>query len=299
MIRIDSLEQLIDVAAIKTKRRIVVVAAADEPILCSIHMACMKGIVDPILIGNSFEIKRIVSQNGLDSSTWEIIHEEDPLVAVKKAIRTIRSGNADILMKGMISTAPLLKAVLDNETGLKKSEVLSHVAILQTPFYHKIIGVSDAAMNISPSLAEKISITENVVEIFHKLGISLPKVAILGPVETINEKIQSTVDARKLKELNQNNMITGCIIDGPLALDNAISAAAAKHKNITSEVAGDADILITPDLNSGNILYKSLVFMSGADSAAIITGAKVPIVLTSRADNEKSKLYSIALAAIL
>ena len=299
MIRIDSLEQLIEVAAIRTKRRIVVAAAADEPVLCSIHLACTKGIIDPILIGNASDIKRIVSLNQLDSSTWEIIHEADPFIAVKKAVQVIRSGNADILMKGMVSTAPLLKAVLDKETGIKRSDLLSHVAILQTPFYHKLIGVSDAAMNISPSLAEKINITENILEIFHKLGHSRPKVAILAPVETINEKIQSTVDAGNLRELNQNNTITGCVIDGPLALDNAISVEAAKHKNIRSEVAGDADILITPDLNSGNILYKSLVFLSGADSAAIITGARVPIVLTSRADNEKSKLYSIALAAVL
>jgi phosphate butyryltransferase len=189
--------------------------------------------------------------------------------------------------------------VLDKEEGLKKRETLSHFALFQTSFYPKLIGVTDAAMNIDPQLNEKISIIENAAEVFHAFGNTKPRVAIIGPVEVVNPKIQSTLDAAIITQMYRRNQITSCVVDGPLALDNAISPEAAKQKKIDSEVAGEADILIAPDLNSGNILYKTMIFLSDAKSAAVILGAKVPIVLTSRADSEESKLYSIALAAAI
>jgi len=297
--RINSLEQLIEIARIKQKKRIAVAAASDESVLCAINNACRNNIIEPLLIGNKSEIIKISTLKGYDISEWNIIDEKDPVQAVCIAVANIRSGNADILMKGMVSTAPLLKAVLDKTNGLKKNHILSHFTLFKSSYYHKLFAISDAAMNISPDLNEKKIIIENAVEIFHRLGNNMPKVAVLSPLETVNEKIRSTVDASDLKELNQKGIITGCIVDGPLALDNAVSLDAAKKKNINSPVAGDADLLITPDLNSGNILYKCLTFLSDAQSAAIITGATVPIVLTSRADNEDIKLYSIALAAVL
>jgi len=284
--RINSLEQLVEISRLQQKKTVAVAAADDETVLTAINNACDNEMITPLLIGNRQNILRIATNNKFNTRSWEIIDERDPLTAIQLAVSEIKAGKADILMKGLVSTAPLLRSVLDNENGLKQNKVLSHFALFQTPSYHKLFGLSDAAMNILPDVSEKIYIIENAVEVFHKLGHHEPKVALLTPVEKVNEKIQSTVDAFKITQLYRENKIKACIIDGPLALDNAISRDAAKHKNIDSPVAGDADILITPDLNSGNILYKSLVFFSGAASAAVVTGAKVPVVLTSRADSE-------------
>jgi phosphate butyryltransferase len=202
-------------------------------------------------------------------------------------------------MKGLVPTAPFLKAILQKETGIKKRDVLSHFALFELSGYHKLLGVTDAAMNINPDLDEKVSIIRNAIEVYQRLGISEPKVAVIGPLEVVNPKIESTLHAAMLTLMNKRNQITGCKIDGPLALDNAISKEAAELKGIDSEVAGDADIIVTPDLNSGNILYKSLIFLAGGTSAAIIMGADSPVVLTSRADSELSKFMSIVLAAAM
>lgn len=297
--KLTSLDELIPIAKSKPKRRVAVCAAFDEPVLSAVYQAFLAGFIQPILIGNASGIRSICTKNNYNISSFEIIDESEPLFCAKTAVSLIKQGNADILMKGNIPTALLLRAVLDKEQGLRNRDLLSHFALIQTQYYHKLIGITDAGMNISPNLKEKITIIENAVDVFHNLGISLPKVAVLGPLETVNEKIASTVDASELKELQRAHVIKDCLIDGPLALDNAVSKEAAEHKGITSEVAGDADILLVPDLNSGNILYKSIMFLSDGVSAAIITGATVPIVLTSRADSEQSKLYSLALASVL
>lgn len=274
-------------------------AAADLHVLEAIKKACDLDLVHALLVGPEKEITAMLRSIDLDRRHFEIIDEEDGTKACVTAVSLIREGKAEILMKGMVPTASLLKAVLDKEKGLKKHDTLSHFALFQTSHYHKLLGISDAAMNISPNLDEKVKIVENAVEIMNLLGIETPKVAILAPLETVNNKIQSSVDAAALTKMNQNNQIRNCIINGPLALDNAVSKEAARQKKIESPVAGDADILITPDLNSGNILYKSLIFLSDGLAAAIIAGASAPIVLTSRADSEESKRYSIALAAAL
>ena len=294
-----SLDDLISTAKSKPKKRIAVAAADDEQVLKAIDHASGENIIEPVLFGNEREINKICNKNAFNLSSLTIIHEKDPVNCAKLAVHYIKKGKADILMKGNISTAPLLKAVLDKENGLRQSNLLSHIALIQTSYYHKLLAVTDAAINISPSLEEKISIIVNAVEVFHKLGKYLPKIAILCPLETINEKIQSTLDAGEIKKWHAKNLNSGCLIDGPLALDNAVSKEAASQKGIISSVAGDADILLVPDLNAGNILYKSMVFLSDGLSAAIITGAEVPVVLTSRADSDRSKLYSIALAAAL
>ena len=202
-------------------------------------------------------------------------------------------------MKGLVGTGPMLKAVLDKENGLRKGATLSHVALFETQFYHKLLGVTDAAMNVAPEFEEKVSMVQNAIEVFHKLGITEPKVAIVCAVETVNPKMEATVHAAMLTQMNRRKQIKGCIIDGPLALDNAVSAESAHHKGIVSDVAGDVDLIVTPEIISGNVLYKSMNFLGGATTAAVIMGAKVPIVLTSRADSEKSKLMSIALAAAI
>ena len=202
-------------------------------------------------------------------------------------------------MKGLVSTGVLLKAVLNKEHGLRKGAILSHVAIFETPYYHKLLGITDAAMNVAPTFEDKIAIINNAVEVFHLLGEPDPKVAVVGAVETVNQRMESTMHAATLSMMNKRKQITGCIIDGPLALDNAISKKAAEVKHIQSDVAGDVDIIVAPDINGANFLYKSLNFLGGATAAAVIMGAKVPIVLTSRADSEKIKFYSIALAAAI
>jgi phosphate butyryltransferase len=202
-------------------------------------------------------------------------------------------------MKGLVSTAPLLKAVLDKDKGLRKNELLSHAAVFEVPSYHKLITITDAAMNVEPNLEEKAGIIENAVEMLHRIGVKEPKVGVLAPIEKVNPKIQSTVDAGDLKTLNKEGRIKSCRVDGPFAMDIAVSREAALHKGIRSEVAGDVDILLAPDLNSGNILYKTLIFLADSISAAVVMGASAPIVLTSRADSEQSKRMSIALAAVL
>lgn len=299
IMELNNLDQLIELAVKKGKRRVAVAASDDDSVLKALKQAVERGIIEPVLVGDKKKTTAICHQISFDISSFNLIDEKDPDLACIKAVKAIKEGKADILMKGMVSSASFLKAILNKEFGLKKSETLSHFAIFQTSHYHKLLGITDAAMNIAPGISEKVSIIQNSVEVLHSLGHENPKLAVLGPVEMVNEKISSTCDAAILTQMNRRNQITGCIVDGPLAIDNAVSKQAAEHKGITSEVAGDADILLTHDLNSGNILYKTLIFLSDGRSAAIITGAAVPVVLTSRADSEQSKLYSIALAAAM
>ena len=296
---LKSLSDLITIAKQKETRKLAVAAAADRHVLIAVKNAYKEGIIIPVLVGNKSEIERISKEIDFDLTGIEIHEENNPAVSSIKAVALIKEGKADILMKGLVSTAPLLKAVLDKEKGLRKAATLSHFALIESPYYHKLLGITDAGMNILPDFNEKVNIIHNAVEVFHRLGNNNPKVAIIGPLEVVNPKIEATTHAAMLTVMNNRGQIPGCIIDGPFAVDNAISKAAAKHKGIKSEVAGDADILVAPDLNSGNILYKTLMFMGGSTSAAVIMGAKVPIVLTSRADEEKSKMMSIALAAAM
>jgi phosphate butyryltransferase len=297
--RLRKLSEILERARERKSRRLVVAAAEDPNVLQAVARARMEDIIEPILVGDSSKILEICRQSDLALEDIPLVEESDPEKACLLAVDLIRSGEAEILMKGLVSTAPLLKAVLDRDRGLRKSDTLSHAALFEIPSYHKLLAITDAAMNVSPGVAEKTSIIANAVEIFHRLGIMDPKVAVLGPLETVNAKIQSTVDAEELKKLWASGKIKGCTVDGPLALDISVSADAARHKGIGGRVAGDADILLTPDLNSGNILYKSLIFLGNSTSAAIVMGALAPIVLTSRADSEESKLMSIALASAL
>ncbi len=296
---LTKLDALIDKARSGKIRRLAVAAASDEHVLEAVKNATQEGIVVPVLTGDKYLIEQMCEKIGFGLQGIEVIHEKDPFRSAVKAVELIREGKADIMMKGHISTGPLLKAILDKEKGLRKGGLLSHIALYETPFYHKLIGVTDAAMNVAPTFEEKVEILLNAVELFHKLGITHPKVAVIGAVETVNPKMEATVHAAMLTMMNRRNQIKGCLVDGPLAIDNAVSKEAALHKGIVSDVAGDADILLTPDINAGNVLYKTMGFLGGAVSAAVLMGASVPVVLTSRSDTEKSKMLSIALAAAM
>lgn len=297
---IHKLSELIDRAQNKPRRKIAVAAAEDKAVLISIRDAVKKAIVTPILIGDKAKIEAIAVTIDLDLSNIQIHHTDRGATdAAKIAVSMVKSGEADILMKGFVSTGALLKAVLDKEKGLRKGKILSHVAFFESPHYHKLLSVTDVAMNMEPDFETKTHILNNAVEACHNIGIDVPKVAVVGAVEVVNPKMEATVHAAMMKTMSDRNQFDGCIVDGPLALDNAINKEAAIHKGINSEVAGDCDIVLVPNLEAGNMFYKALNFMGGATVAAVIMGASVPIVLTSRSDSEVSKMLSIALAAAM
>ncbi|MDI9534242.1 MAG: bifunctional enoyl-CoA hydratase/phosphate acetyltransferase [Bacteroidota bacterium] len=283
----------------KPARRLVLAAAQDHNSLSSVLRAANDGFIDPILVGKKEEIYNLAAQNNFDLTGVRVVHEPDSEMAIEIAVRMVRSNQADILMKGKVGTSNLLKGVLNKEWGLRSGALLSHIAIFEVEAYHKLIAVTDVAMNIAPNLKDKISIVNNSVACLNKLGIKMPKVAVLGAVEMVTENMQATLDAALLSKMNQRDQIRNCIIDGPLAFDNAISLESANHKGIRSDVAGDTDLLLMPDIEVGNVLYKSLGFFANAGVAAVILGATAPIVLTSRSDSDHAKYYSIVLAAAI
>lgn len=293
------LEDLVNMAAQKGRRTLIVAVAQDKDVLLAVKSASDAGLIKPWLVGDPGEIKVAAKEAGLDISNIDIFPVTDNQQACNMAAGMARDNKDSILMKGMVTTSILMRAVLDKENGLMSGSLLSHIAFFESPYYHKLLCVTDAALNISPDLQEKAGIINNAVYALHRLGVALPKVGILAAVETVNPKMEATTHAAMLVAMQKRNQIKGCLIDGPLALDNAISAEAAHHKGIVSDVAGDADILLAPDITSGNILYKSLIFLGGAVTAAMIVGASVPVVLTSRSDSDKSKFLSIALAAAM
>ncbi len=293
--KLSDLSQLLIDASIKP--RLVVAVAADDYVLAAVSEAASAGYVFPILVGDADKIKMVIEQNNFVFNQVEIVDEPDDDKAVYQAVAYIAEGKADILMKGLISTGTLLKRVLDKTFNLKASKVMSHLAFFEMPSQNRVVAVTDAAMNIDPDLNQKVAIVENSVSFMRKIGYELPKVAAIAAVEVVNPAMQATLDASALTVMNLRGQIKNCVIDGPLALDNAVSMESAQHKKITSDVAGQADLLLAPNLDSGNILYKAFAFIGHSPSAAVILGAKCPIVLTSRADSPQSKLNSIMLAA--
>lgn len=279
------------------KKRLVVAVAQDEHCMGAIAAVAKLGIIDPILVGSAARIHTIAEKLGLDLTGMTIVEEGNDNKAVQLAVRMVHNQEGDILMKGNIPTATLLRGVLDKEYGLRKSEVLSHFALFELPTYHKLIGLTDAAMVIAPDLKTKIAIINNAVDFMNRLGILNPKVALLGAVEVVNESMPATMDAAIIAKMNQRKQIRNCVIDGPLAYDNAVSRESALHKGIVSDVAGDADLLVVPDIEAGNILYKAYGFSCNATLAANVLGAAAPIVLTSRSDTEEAKQASIIMAA--
>ena len=281
----------------RPRKKLILAAAQDQHSLGAIIKAWKDNIIEPILVGDKEAIENICESYNYDITGVTIIHEPDIQRSVETAVKMVSNKQADILMKGKIGSATLLRCVLNKEWGLRTGNLLSHFALFEVETYHKVIAVTDVAMNIAPSLQDKIAIVNNSVACLNRLGYKMPKVAVLGAVEMVNENMKATLDAALLSKMNQRDQIKNCIIDGPLAFDNAVSLESAQLKGIKSEVAGDTDLLLMPDIEVGNVLYKSLVFFAQAKVASIILGAMVPIVLTSRSDSEQAKFDSILLAA--
>jgi phosphate butyryltransferase len=294
---LKSLADLKEIVAGEPRKKLIVAAAQDQHSLGAVVRAWKDNVIEPILVGDKEQILNICAANNYDITGVRIIHEPDTDMAVEMSIKMVNSKQGDVLMKGKIGTSSLLKGVLNREWGLRTGNLLSHFALFEVETYPKVIAVTDVAMNIAPNLQDKIAIINNSVGCLIKLGYKMPKVAVLGAVEMVNESMEATLHAALLSKMNQRDQIKNCLIDGPLAFDNAVSLESAKRKGIRSEVAGDTDLLLMPDIEVGNVLYKSLVFFARAKVAAVILGARVPIVLTSRSDSEQAKYDSILLSA--
>jgi phosphate butyryltransferase len=293
------MSRLIHIEELVSKRppgRIVVAAAHDDHVLESIGQVYAKGYATPILIGDKDQILRLADDQQIDVSGWTLIKELDERKCADLAVNLVNNAEADVIMKGLMQTADLLKAVLERDKGLRTGALLSHIGAYEIENYPKLLFITDGGINIAPDLKQKVEIIRNAVDVARALGVEQPKVAVLTAIETVNPSMPSTLDAAALAMMSRRGQIKNCLVDGPLAMDNAISLTAAQHKHIISEVAGDADILLVPDIEAGNILVKTLVFLFNARSCSVITGAKVPMVVTSRADSSEAKFNSILLA---
>lgn len=293
-----SLKDVIKLAGQKPSLRVSVAAAEDTHVLQAVEQAQKHQIAQFILFGDKFKIESIAKQHQISLNDAEIVHTENKREACEAAVKAVSEGDADVVMKGLVDTSLILRAVLDKEFGLRSENVLSHVAVFDVPGFNRLVFVTDAAMNIAPTLEEKVQIIQNAAEVARSLGIERPKVAPIAAVETVSSKMPATIDAALLAKMADRGQINGVEIDGPLGLDNAISLEAARHKGIASQVAGRADILLVPNIESGNFLYKSMVYFAGAQMGGLVVGAKAPVVLTSRADSHEAKLYSIGLAVL-
>jgi len=295
---IRDFKDILNLAKTKEPKVISVAVAQDTDVLGAVKTAYEQGIIKGILVGNETEIRTMSESIGLDLADFQIINEIDPVEACRLAVEKVSLGEADLLMKGLVDSSVILKAVLNKEANLRTGRVLSHVGVISASTYERILIVSDAAINIAPDLETKRQIIENSVEVAHGIGIEHPNVALICAKEKVNPKMQATVDAKQLEEDHIKSNITSYSVGGPFAIDNAVSLKAAEHKGIDHPVAGKADVLIVPNIEAGNVLYKSLTFIGDAEAAGIIVGAKVPVIMTSRADSEATKLNSIALAML-
>jgi phosphotransacetylase len=270
----------------------------EETALAGAVEAGDQGLIQPILVGPAARIREVAQASGISLGQLRIVDAPHSHAAAAKAVELVRQGSAELLMKGSLHTDELLGAVVARDTGLRTGRRISHVFIMDVPTYHKVLVVTDAAINIAPTLEDKVDICQNAIDLAVSLGVSSPKVAILAAVETVNSKMQATLDAAALCKMAERGQIRGGRLDGPLAFDNAISKEAARIKGIDSDVAGDPDILLVPDLEAGNMLAKQLSFLANADSAGLVLGARVPIILTSRADSVRSRIASCAVAML-
>jgi phosphotransacetylase len=271
----------------------------EENALAGALEAAELGLIQPILVGPVAKIEQVARESGADLDGLELVDAPHSHAAADAAVELVRNGKAELLMKGSLHSDELLGAVVARDTGLRTGRRVSHVFIMDVPTYHKVLLVTDAAINIAPDLEAKADIAQNAIDLCVAIGVREPKVAILAAVETVNPKMAATIDAAALCKMAERGQIKGGVLDGPLAFDNAISKEAAETKGIVSAVAGDPDILLVPDLESGNMLAKQLSFLANADSAGLVLGARVPIILTSRADSVRSRIASCAVAAIL
>jgi phosphotransacetylase len=288
------LERCRGIAAVPTA----VAYPCDESSLSGAIDAAKQGLIVPILVGPAATIAEVARAKGIDISGVQVVDAPNSRAAAAKAVELVRLGQAELLMKGSLHSDEVLAAVIAKETGLRTGRRLSHAFLMDVPTYHKVLIVTDAAINIAPTLEDKVDICQNAIDLARTFGVERPKVAILAAVETVNSKMSATLDAAALCKMADRGQIKGGLLDGPLAFDNAISRDAAKTKGITSEVAGDPDILLAPDLEAGNMMAKMLSFLAGADSAGLVLGARVPVILTSRADSVRSRIASCAVAVL-
>lgn len=292
-------QEVIKFAKERGPKTISVACCQDKEVLMAVEMARKEKIANAILVGDIEKTEEIAKNLGIDLNNYELVDIKDLSEASLKAVELVSQKKADMVMKGLVDTSIILKAVLNKEVGLRTGNVLSHVAVFDVEGYDRLFFITDAAMNLAPDLNTKKQIIENSCIVAHALDIEKPKVAAICAKEKVNPKMKDTVEAKELEEMCEREEITGCLVGGPFALDNAVSLEAAKHKGIDHPVAGKADILLAPDIEAGNVLYKSLVFFSKTKNAGVIVGAKAPVILTSRADNEETKLNSIALGVLM
>ena len=296
---ITRLQELVEIAQEGPPTRVAVAAAAHNLVLESLQRSVERGLIIPLLVGIESEIREQAEAIGWELQDDQIVATHTNLAAADTAVDLVRQGEAQVLMKGYLHTDEMLRAILRQGTGLRTDRLLSHVFVLEVPTYHKLLLITDAAINIHPDIPEKAAITQNAVDLARRLGVKVPKVAALSSIETINPKIPSTVHAACLHKMSERGQIKGAIVDGPLAFDNAISAEAAADKGIKSPVSGDVDVVVVPDLDAGNILSKNLEYLASAKMAGIVMGASAPVVLTSRSDPPRARVYSLALASLL
>ena len=292
------LERCKSLAAIPTA----VAHPCEDSALAGAVEAAQAGLIEPILVGPAANIEQTARSANIDLSNIEIVDAEDSSESAKKAVDLVKQGRAEVLMKGSLHSDELLSAIVSRDGGLRTARRISHVFVMDVPTYHKVLIITDAAINIAPTLEDKVDICQNAIDLVISLRqdkSQKPKLAILAAVETVTSKMPATIDAAALCKMADRGQIKGALLDGPLAFDNAISKQAAETKGIKSEVAGDPDILLAPDLEAGNILAKQLTFLANADSAGLVLGAKVPVILTSRADSVRSRIASCAVATLV
>ena len=296
---IKSFQDLRATAQAQGPKTVVAVGAGQESVLEALAEAKGQGIAEAILVGDQAAIQDIASSTAIDLSGMQVIHEPDMELAARTAMMLVAEGHAQIAMKGKVDTATFLIAALDRATGLRTGRLLSHVAVFDMQSLGRLLLISDAGVNIAPTLAQKADITRNAIDVARKLGIAEPHVAILASTETVNPKIPANVEAAALAKMADRKQITGALVDGPLALDNAISIEAAADKDILGPVAGRADVLILPDIEAANVLVKAIVYFARHPMAGIVVGAQVPLIVPSRSDTFESKLNSLALGVVM
>ena len=290
------LDDILTLAKSIGPKKVAVAQAEDEEVLLALSQAWKEKIVEPVLVGRQEKIEELATKNQIDISKFEIQQEDNGFSASLRCCMLVNRGEADLVMKGLVGTAYFMKAILDKEKGLGTGKLLSHVAVFEIPAYSKLLMITDAAINIAPSVTQKAQIIQNAVDVTHSLGTRLPSVACLAAVEKIYpEKMPATLDCACLSMMAKRGQIKGALVDGPFGLDNAVSEESAKTKGIHSQMPGKVDILLCPDIETGNAIYKTLIEFAQAKCAAIVVGTKAPVVLTSRADSQETKFMSITL----
>ena len=293
-----SIDDIIKFARERGPKTVSVACCQDKDVLMAIENARKENIVDAILVGDMEKTKEIAKDLNISLDNYNLVDIKDLSEACLKAVELVSTGKADMVMKGLVDTSIILKSVLNKEIGLRTGNVLSHVAVFDIEGYDRLFFVTDSAMNLAPDINTKKQIIENACSVARSLDIKEPKVALICAKEKVNPNMKYTVEAKELEDMYLRGEITGCMVGGPFALDNAVSEEAAKHKGMNHPIAGKADVLVVPDIEAGNVLYKSIAFFAKCENAGLIVGAKAPIILTSRADSEKTKLNSIALGVL-